>query len=113
MLLSVKQSGVMEVSVFTRRFSVHQNQHIFIVNDNTLSRSIKHKYWNTANVVHHNEIGVPVFISAQLANSNCCLCVNELEVFLPNFGYRQLIMSFAGLSETLKYATHDSCLDPK
>lgn len=93
MLLSVKQSGVMEVSVFTRRFSVHQNKHIFIVNDNTLSRSIKHKYWNTANVVHHNEIGVPVFISAQLANSNCCLCVNELEVFLPNFGYRQLIMS--------------------
>lgn len=92
---------------------MHQNQHIFIVNDTTIGRSIKHKYWNTANVVYHNEIGVPVFISEQLANSNCCLCVNELEAFLPNLGYRQLIMSSAGLSETLKYATHDGSLDPK
>lgn len=52
----------------------------------TLSISSRLKYLNTSTLVYH-EMRVLVFLSEKLANSEHCLHVDVLEVFLPNHGY--------------------------
>lgn len=83
-----------------------------MVNDQYAQHKQHIKYLNTSNLVYHRKIRVPVFLSEQMGNPECCLCVSAPKVLLPNLRYWQLLMPCLWRINWDSYVAHDSHLDP-